>query len=44
MAAIDEQRIREIVHEELSKIIPKIVADIERRLSAAVQQAKARTL
>lgn len=44
MAEISEERIRQIVREELSKIIPKIVADIERRSPATLQQAKARML
>lgn len=44
MAEINEDRIREIIREELSKIIPKIVADIERRSALTLQQAKARML
>lgn len=44
MTEISEARIREIVREELSKLLPKVMAEMERRLPAAMARLKARSM
>jgi hypothetical protein len=44
MAAIDEQRMREIVREELSKLLPKVMAEMAQKLPVMMARLKTRSM
>lgn len=44
MAEISEARLREIIREELLKLMPKVSAEIERKLPATLDRLKARSM
>lgn len=44
MVEISEARLREIIREELLKLMPKVSAEIERKLPAMVDRVKSRSM
>ncbi|MFU0504112.1 hypothetical protein [Pseudaminobacter sp. NGMCC 1.201702] len=44
MSEISEDRVREIIREELSKLMPPALAEIERKLPDMLDRLKARSM